>query len=115
MKSENIFGKRIKTLRKSLDLTQEQVASQLNISVAALSRYEKGLFEPKSLSLIVELALLYKVSTDYLLGKTDLKNPELDFDKLDIGLSSKTYENLTDRQKEQIKKIMMILVDEEKQ
>ena len=114
MEKTNVFGQRIKALRKSLKLTQEQVASQLNISVAALSRYEKGSFEPKSLALIVDLAIMYKVSTDYLLGKTDLKNPELDFDKLDIGLSSKTYENLSDKQKEQIKRIIMILVEDEK-
>lgn len=113
MEKTNIFGQRIKALRKSMKLTQEQVASKLNISVAALSRYENGSFEPKSLTIIVDLALLYKVSTDYLLGKTDLKNPELDFDKLDIGLSSKTYETLTDKQKQQIKKIMMILVGED--
>ncbi|MBQ9314585.1 MAG: helix-turn-helix domain-containing protein [Clostridia bacterium] len=113
MERSNIFGQRIRALRKGLKLTQEQVAKQLNISVAALSRYEKGSFEPKSLALIVDLAMLYKVSTDYLLGKTDLKNPELDFDKLDIGLSSKTYETLTDKQKEQIKKIMLILVGED--
>ena len=78
MEKTNIFGQRIRALRKGLKLTQEQVATQLNISVAALSRYEKGSFEPKSLALIVDLAMLYKVSTDYLLGKTDLKNPEMD-------------------------------------
>ena len=112
MENTNIFGKRIKALRKEFNYTQEQVAKKLNISIAALSRYETGSFEPKSLALIVDLAILYKVSTDYLLGKTDLKNPELDFDKLDIGLSSKTYESLTDKQKNQIKKIIAILVDE---
>lgn len=113
MEKNNIFGQRIRALRKGLKMTQDEVASHLNISVAALSRYEKGAFEPKSLALIVDLAMLFKVSTDYLLGKTDLKNPELDFDKLDIGLSSKTYETLTDKQKEQIKKIIMILVGED--
>lgn len=113
MEKTNIFGQRIRALRKGMKLTQEDVSSQLGISVAALSRYEKGSFEPKSLKLIVDLAMIYKVSTDYLLGKTDLKNPELDFDKLDIGLSSKTYETLSDKQKEQIKKIIMILVDED--
>ena len=112
MESKNIFGRRIKALRKELKLTQEHVANKLNISIAALSRYETGSFEPKSLSLIVDLAMLYKVSTDYLLGKTDLKNPELDFDKLDIGLSSKTYETLTDKQKDKIKRIITILVED---
>lgn len=112
MGDKNIFGQRIKELRKSYKYTQDQVAKKLNISVAALSRYETGSFEPKSISLIVDLAFLYNVSTDYILGKTDCKNPEVDFDKLDIGLSSKTYETLTEKQKNQIKKIIAVLVNE---
>ena len=95
------------------DARSNEIAKKLNISVAALSRYETGSFEPKSISLIVDLAFLYNVSTDYILGKTDCKNPEVDFDKLDIGLSSKTYETLTEKQKNQIKKIIAILVNEE--
>ena len=89
MDSKSILSQRMKKLRKELGYTQEYVAKKLNISIAALSRYETGAFEPKSVDLIVDLALLYKVSTDYLLGKTDARNPEMDFDKLDIGLSSK--------------------------
>ncbi len=112
MNKKSILSERMKKLRKECKYTQEQVAKKLNISVAALSRYETGAFEPKSVDLIVDLAILYKVSTDYLLGKTDARNPEIDFDKLDIGLSSQTYENLTESQKEKIKKIISIIVNE---
>lgn len=111
MYDKNILGKRIKALRKEKKLTQEDIAKKLNISVAALSRYETGAFEPKSLALILDLANLYNVSTDYLLGKSDARNPEVDFDKLDIGLSSKTYEGLTDSQKKQIKKLITVIVN----
>ncbi len=113
MDSKSILSQRMKKLRKELGYTQEYVAKKLNISIAALSRYETGAFEPKSVDLIVDLALLYKVSTDYLLGKTDARNPEMDFDKLDIGLSSKTYDSLTESQKNKIRKIIAILVAEE--
>lgn len=111
MTENNILGQRIKKLRKEQQLTQEQVAKKLNISVAALSRYETGYFEPKSLALIVELAMLFKVSTDYLLGTSNARSSELDFDKLDIGLSSETYETLTEEQKSQIKKMITIIVE----
>ena len=110
MNSKNILGQRIKKLRKEFGYTQEQVSKKLNISVAALSRYETGAFEPKSVDLIVDLALLYKVSTDYLLGKTDARNPEMDFDKLDIGLSTKTYDSLSESQKDKIRKIIAVLI-----
>lgn len=111
MYKNNILGQRIKSLRKEHKYTQEDVAKKLNISIAALSRYETGTFEPKSLELIVDLSTLYNVSTDYLLGKTDAKNPEIDFEKMDIGLTNKTYENLTDAQRLQIKKLISVIVE----
>ena len=111
MYKHNILGQRIKSLRKEHKYTQEDVAKKLNISIAALSRYETGTFEPKSLELIVDLSTLYNVSTDYLLGKTDAKNPEIDFEKMDIGLTNKTYENLTEAQRLQIKKLISVIVE----
>ena len=62
------FGEKIKKLRLELDWTQEYVANQLQISVPALSRYESGMYEPKSLSIVSDFAKLYNVSTDYLLN-----------------------------------------------
>lgn len=111
MEAKNILGQRIKSLRKELKYTQKYVANKLNISVAALSRYETGAFEPKSASLIVDLAFLYNVSTDYILGKSNARNPEVDFDKLDIGLSCETYEALTPSQKKQIKKLISVIIN----
>lgn len=70
------FGDRIKNLRKDKEWSQEYVANKLNISVGALSRYETGMFEPKSLSLVNDFATLFDVTTDYLLGKSDIRNPE---------------------------------------
>lgn len=62
------FGEKIKKLRLDRDWNQEYVASKLNISVPALSRYESGTYEPKSLEIISDFAKLYNVTTDYLLG-----------------------------------------------
>lgn len=62
------FGEKIKKLRTDLGWTQEYVSEQLKISVPALSRYESGTYEPKSLSIVSDFARLYNVTTDYLLG-----------------------------------------------
>lgn len=62
------FGEKIKDLRTKKDWTQEFVANKLQISVPALSRYESGTYEPKSLSIVSDFAKLYGVTTDYLLG-----------------------------------------------
>lgn len=71
-----VFGKRIKQLRIENQWTQEFVCEKLNISPGALSRYETSMYEPKSLDLVKDFANLFKVSTDYLLGKSDIRNPE---------------------------------------
>lgn len=69
-----VFGDRIKSLRIEKEWTQDYVCKKLNISSGALSRYETGMYEPKSLELVKDFANLFGVSTDYLLGKCDSKN-----------------------------------------
>ncbi len=69
-----VFGERIKKLRIENQWTQEYVCEKLKISSGALSRYETSMYEPKSLDLIKDFANLFGVSTDYLLGKTDVRN-----------------------------------------
>lgn len=76
------FGNKIKQLRIDKQWTQEFVAKQLNISMGALSRYETGMYEPKSLDLIKDFSILFEVSTDYLLGKEENNNKQDLTDKL---------------------------------
>ncbi len=71
-----VFGERIKQLRLERKWTQEYVCEKLNISSGALSRYETSMYEPKSLDLVKDFADLFNVSTDYLLGKSDIRNPD---------------------------------------
>ena len=83
------FGEIIKQLRKEKKWTQDFVAEKLNISAVALCRYELNMFEPKSIELIKKFADLYNVSTDYLLGKSDIRNPyEVKIDDIDIAFAS---------------------------
>lgn len=66
--------KRLKELRKEAKLTQADVSKILNISESAYGYYEQGRNEI-SISSLQKLADLYKVSSDYLLGLTDQKEP----------------------------------------
>ena len=61
-------------LRKERGLSQKQAASDLNISQALLSHYEKGVREC-GLDFLVRAAEYYDVSTDYLLGRTVQRTP----------------------------------------
>lgn len=102
-----VFGERIKQLRIENEWTQEYVCEKLSISPGALSRYETSMYEPKSLALIKDFANLFGVSTDYLLGKTDIRNPGEQIDNVlneaMIGMSKTDYEKLTETQKKQIR------------
>jgi DNA-binding XRE family transcriptional regulator len=64
--------RRIRDLREDEDLKQAYVAVKLHISQQTYQRYESGEREIP-VHLLVELAELYDVSTDYLLGLTDHK------------------------------------------
>ncbi len=61
------LGNRLKTLRLSAHLTQEQVAKRIGITKAMISSYELSNRQP-SYEILIKLASLFHVSTDYLLG-----------------------------------------------
>jgi len=65
---------RLKDLREDSDLTQQVLANLLNISQTTYSRYESGILDIPSISLI-KLAKFYNTSIDYLVGLTDNKRP----------------------------------------
>ncbi len=67
------FSRIITLLRKEKGLSQKQVATDLNISQALLSHYEKGVREC-GLDFVIKLSDYYNVSCDYLLGKTPNKS-----------------------------------------
>ena len=74
------FGKRLKELRESRELTMDMVVydvkNKYNIEFTKgnLSRWENGINNP-SLVYAAYLAKYYNVSLDYLIGNTDVKTP----------------------------------------
>ncbi len=86
----NILGMRIKNLRETANLTQLDLAAQLNVSNTTLSQYESGQRVPSD-DIKIKIAEFFNVSVDYLLGKVDKKikaTPEV------IPLSSEQQELL---------------------
>ncbi len=69
---EHTYIRRIKDLREDYDYTQEYVASYLGTSQTMYARYERGANE-LPIRHLLRLSELYGVSTDYLLGLTDVK------------------------------------------
>lgn len=58
---------RIRLLRERRGLTQSELAKQLGITRSSVNAWEQGISVP-STQCIVELAAIFKISTDYLLG-----------------------------------------------
>lgn len=63
-----MLGERIAEQRKKLGLSQEELAEKLNISQKSISKYERGDRRP-SYEVLVLMAALFDVTTDYLLGE----------------------------------------------
>lgn len=64
------LSERMRCLREARGLTQGDVAAILHTTQQAISRYEKMPSLPSHL--VILFADLYGVSTDYLLGRTDV-------------------------------------------
>mgnify|MGYP001267407369 FL=1 len=79
------FGITLKTLRTQNNHTQVQLAQKLGLTKSVISAYETGLRLP-SYDVLINIAKIFKVSTDYLLGMDN---------RQEIDLSGLTPEEIT--------------------
>ncbi len=68
------LGATLASLRTEKGLGQKQMAASLNLSISAISSYEKNVHAP-DLSMLCRLADYFNVTTDYLLGRTEYRCP----------------------------------------
>lgn len=66
--------RRIRDLREDNDKTQQQIADYLIMNLGVYRRYENGKREIPVWALL-KLADYYHTSTDYILGRTDRREP----------------------------------------
>lgn len=67
-----MLGNRLKNLRKEKKLLQKELAIELNLSQETISLYESNKREPDYATL-QKIADFFNVTTDYLLGRTDIR------------------------------------------
>lgn len=79
------MGDKLKALRIEKKLTQKQVANRIGLAISAVSSYESGSRYP-SYDVLVKLARIFHVSTDYLLGISETRNIDVS------GLSNREIE-----------------------
>lgn len=66
---------RIKFLREENGLTQQDLAERLGGAKSTVAMYEKGDRKP-SLEVLVKLSEIFNCTIDYILCKSDIRNPE---------------------------------------
>lgn len=87
-----IFRERLKALREQHDLEQKDMGKKLNITASAYGFYEQGRNEP-SLETLVEIAKIFQVSTDYLLGLSNTEKLPVNYSiSKDLTLSESELE-----------------------
>ncbi len=103
---------RLRKLRESRHLNQQKLAIELNITQAAVSKYELGLSEP-DINMLKNIANFFHVSIDYLVGASDIPiaclKSDLPNDELDI---INKYRRLNDKQKAMSQAYMQGLLQE---
>lgn len=80
-----MIAERIKNLREQQNKTQSDLAKQLGITRSSVNAWEMGISVP-STQYVVELAYIFQVSTDYLLGVNNTATIDV------AGLSDKDIE-----------------------
>lgn len=68
-------GARIKQLREEKGLTQIELADRLKISNSAVAMYETDKREPSD-DIKIKMSEFFNCSLDYLMGRSDIRNPE---------------------------------------
>ena len=79
--ANQFFSTRVKELREKAGLSMVQLAEQLGVTKSRVNMWENNGTVPR-MSVLVELAKVFGVSTDYLLGNDDASSLSLNNTKL---------------------------------
>ena len=66
---------RIKQLREENNWTQLELSQKMDCAMSSIAMYEIGDRKP-SMEVLIKLSEIFDCSIDYLLGKSDIRNPE---------------------------------------
>lgn len=67
--SSEIFGKRLKQLRKKAGWSQQKLAEEAGLSYNVITKIEQGAAKNPNIQTMVKLAVAFQVSIDELIGR----------------------------------------------
>jgi transcriptional regulator with XRE-family HTH domain len=91
---ENTLGERLKQLVKETRLDQQDVAALLGLKTPTFNGYIKKHREP-TFEVLKQIADYFKVSIDYLLGYSDIRDPYLRHLSVELNNFVQEHENAT--------------------
>jgi len=71
----SIQAKRLRDLRKKLQLSQKEIGDKLNVSMQVISNWERNYSSP-GIESLQDLAVLFDCDIDYILGLQDIKKKD---------------------------------------
>ena len=98
----------LKSLRKTANLSQRQLAKELNIGISLIGMYETGARNP-SFENLVKIANYFNVSTDVLLGNDSLSDNYY-FD-IDLEKIKKAREQMDQQEKQKMIQLLELCFD----
>ncbi|MCQ2603723.1 MAG: helix-turn-helix domain-containing protein [Spirochaetia bacterium] len=99
-----IFGERLKILRKTANLSQTDLGKILGISCATISQYESDSRFPNQ-EILILICKYFNISSDYLLGLSDIKTSYLKANGIIINC-----DDLSGEQRETIKLLLEVFI-----
>lgn len=108
------FGERLKELRVEKELTQIELGTKFNLGKTAISLYETNARFPDK-DILEKMADFFKVSVDYLLGRTDIRstNSSEEVDE-EFAALYKGYQTLNETDKSILKATLDAIVNAKK-
>lgn len=91
--NEYTIGYRVQELRKDKGWNQKELADKLFVNRSQISRLENNETTNVNTDMLISIAKLFHVSTDYLLGLTPIKVPK-SYDISQLGLSEKSVRRI---------------------
>lgn len=82
----------IRDIRLRKNLTQVEVATALGVSAVVYSRYETGSRQP-SIDVLIQMADIFGVTVDYLLGRQDIEDSTLSDYELRLLIASRSADD----------------------
>lgn len=101
-----MFSDRLRHLRESKGLTQQQLADKLDVSKSTIANYECGFREPKDNAIWIKISKYFNVSIDYLMDIDDNQN----ITSSQFDLKTLNY-NSSDESKQELATLMQDILD----